>query len=121
MRFWQKFWPAAVLAISVTSYAGPSAQAPAGAPKDQPDQMERIKLPDYSAPALKGPNLQVYENNCLICHSARYVITQPDFSRSTWEKEVKKMVDAYGANISAADQLKIVDYLVAVRGAPKKK
>jgi uncharacterized protein (DUF697 family) len=41
---------------------------------------------------------------------------QPPFSRAVWEKEVKKMIDAYGATISDADQREIIDYLVAVRG-----
>ncbi|HZP22260.1 MAG TPA: hypothetical protein VFB04_02365 [Terriglobales bacterium] len=81
----------------------------------------RIKLPDYAGEVPKGPNVQVYESNCLLCHSARYVTTQPPFSAQTWEKEVKKMVDAYGANISEPDQHKIVEYLVAVRGVPESK
>jgi len=44
------------------------------------------------------------------------VTMQPPFSRAVWEKEVKKMIDAYGATIPDADQREIVDYLVAVRG-----
>ena len=41
---------------------------------------------------------------------------QPRFSKTVWQKEVKKMVDAYGASISEADQALIVQYLVAVNG-----
>jgi cytochrome c5 len=82
------------------------------------NQVVHITLPDYSGEVPEGPNEQVYGRNCLICHSARYLTTQPGFSRETWEKEVKKMVDSYGAAISEADQRKIVEYLVAVRGVP---
>jgi hypothetical protein len=46
---------------------------------------------------------------------------QPTFSRAVWEKEVKKMVDAYGASISAPEQQQIVEYLVAVRGPSESK
>ena len=63
-----------------------------------------------------GPNVQVYEKDCLTCHTARYVSMQPRFSKAVWQNEVKKMVDAYGAPIPEADQALIVEYLVAVRG-----
>ena len=62
------------------------------------------------------PNVQVYQKDCLICHSARYVAMQPRFSKTVWQAEVKKMADAYGAPISEADQALIVDYLVTVKG-----
>ena len=45
----------------------------------------------------------------------------PAFRKRVWEKEVKKMVDAYGAKIPDAEQKEIVDYLVAVRGASESK
>lgn len=41
---------------------------------------------------------------------------QPHFSRVVWEKEVKKMVDAYGAPINPQDQQQIVEYLVIIQG-----
>ena len=41
---------------------------------------------------------------------------QPHFSKTVWQNEVKKMVDAYGAPIPEADQALIVEYLVAVKG-----
>ncbi len=61
--------------------------------------------------------MQVYEKNCLLCHSARYVLMQPRFSKTQWQAEVKKMGDAYGASISPEDQALIVEYLVAVKGS----
>ncbi len=96
-----------------------SAQQPSGGKRSSDDQtsVSKIVLPQYAATIPPGPNVETYRNDCLTCHSARYVTMQPKFSRTVWEKEVKKMVDAYGASVPEADQQKIVDYLVAVRGA----
>jgi hypothetical protein len=41
---------------------------------------------------------------------------QPRFSQTVWEKEVKKMVDVYGAPIAPEEQKQIVEYLVAIKG-----
>ena len=60
--------------------------------------------------------MDLYRKNCLLCHTLLYVSMQPRFSKTVWQKEVKKMVDAYGASISEADQALIVQYLVAVNG-----
>ncbi len=120
MKNWRTFGTLILLTLSVTFAGGQSSQQSAAGKSTSasPDKIVRITLPDYSVQAPQGPNVDVFRNNCLICHSARYVTTQPGFPRSTWEKEVKKMVASYGANISEADQHKIVDYLVAVRGVP---
>lgn len=60
--------------------------------------------------------MDTFSNNCLLCHSARYVLMQPPLSKTVWQNEVKKMVQAYGASISDQDQAFIVDYLLAVNG-----
>ena len=78
--------------------------------------VQEITLPQYPPESPPGPNLEAFQEHCLLCHSARYVTMQPRFSRTVWEKEVKKMVDVYGAPITAAEQQQIVEYLVAVRG-----
>lgn len=109
----------AALFVICASSAGQSSGATARQSATGANPVEHITLPDYAGKVLPGPNVDVYRNNCLICHSARYVTTQPEFPRSVWTKEVKKMVDSYGAKVSDADQAKIVDYLVAVRGAPE--
>ena len=46
---------------------------------------------------------------------------QPRFPKTVWEKEVKKMVDAYGAPITAQEQAQIVEYLVAIKGPAESK
>ena len=109
---------ATCLTGTLTMYAQqPSARPPKSAAKANPSQVQSIVLPQYPPPIAVGPNVDTYRANCLICHTARYVSMQPSFSKTVWQNEVKKMVDAYGAPISEADQALIVEYLVAVKGA----
>ncbi|MGB7555490.1 MAG: hypothetical protein WBM04_14050 [Candidatus Korobacteraceae bacterium] len=109
----------AAMAMAITT-GGQSQPQTSGASKQAakngPSQLQRIVLPQYPGKIMQGPNVQVYEKDCLICHTARYVSMQPRFSKTVWQSEVKKMVDAYGAPISEADQALIVEYLVAVKG-----
>ncbi len=88
-------------------------------PTSDAASVNQIVLPEYPPDIPPGPHLDIFENNCLICHTARYVLMQPNFSKTVWQNEVKKMVQAYGATISERDQALIVDYLVAIRGAKK--
>jgi hypothetical protein len=80
------------------------------------NQVQHINLPQVPGDIPPGPNVEVYQKNCLICHSSRYVAMQPRFPKTVWQAEVKKMIDAYGASISEADQPLILEYLVAVKG-----
>jgi cytochrome c5 len=59
-----------------------------------------------------GNSADVINNNCLACHSAGMVLTQPRLSSAAWQAEVEKMRDTYKAPIAAADIPAIVDYLV---------
>jgi cytochrome c5 len=81
------------------------------------DGVHTIMLPAVANPELPdGPNKNVFEINCVLCHSLRYVTMQPPFSRKTWTAEVEKMKKVYGASIDDARMLEIVDYLISVRG-----
>src|SRR5271165_3003921 len=108
-----------LLTAAVAQQAGNS--APPKAAKAAKNPVQEISLPQYPPELPPGPNLDVFQNKCLLCHSARYVTMQPRFSRAVWEKEVKKMVDAYGASISAPEQVQIVEYLVAIKGPAESK
>lgn len=103
---------AACLVAQQSSHSSEAAQP-------DPHRVVKITLPDEPVAIPPGPHLETYEKNCLVCHSARYVTMQPKFPRATWENEVKKMVSAYGAKISDAEEREIVDYLVAVKGNGK--
>ena len=54
-------------------------------------------------------------NNCLACHSAGMVLTQPALQRAEWQSEVDKMRNTYKAPVEASDVPAIVDYLVALK------
>jgi hypothetical protein len=88
-------------------------------PSPQPDPlMHTLALPSDLSPELPdGAGRAELFGNCLRCHSSRYVTTQPRFGRKTWQAEVDKMKNVYGAPIPAEDASKIVDYLVATHGS----
>jgi mono/diheme cytochrome c family protein len=76
----------------------------------------KIELPEEIAVFKPGPGVEAAENNCLACHSADYINTQPTgsrFGRDFWAAEVTKMIKVYGAPIADDDAKKIVDYLAA--------
>ena len=56
---------------------------------------------------------------CGICHSLKYISSQPDFPRKTWDAEVHKMITKYNAPIDSVTGKKIVDYLVAIKSKPQ--
>ena len=80
-----------------------------GSVREMVIQLEEMKFPDYEGKA-------EFVSYCAICHSLRYIVTQPNFSRATWTAEVHKMTEKYGAPIDSATSSKIVDYLVAIKG-----
>ena len=74
------------------------------------------ELPKETAAFKPGPNLEVVQGNCGSCHSADYILTQPQgpsFKKAFWEAEVTKMIKVYGAPIDEKDVPKIVEYLTA--------
>lgn len=71
-------------------------------------------LPEETASFKPGPNADLVRDNCSGCHSADYILTQPQgekFKRDFWQAEVTKMITVFGAPIAAEDAPKIVDYL----------
>jgi mono/diheme cytochrome c family protein len=67
-----------------------------------------IGLPAETAALKPGPGAEQVAGQCLICHSADYITTQPrDKPLAFWKAEVEKMKKAYGAPI-ADDQIDAV-------------
>jgi len=79
--------------------------------------VHRISLPHDQAFAPPGPGREAFVTACVVCHSPRYITSQPQFSRAVWKGIVQKMIDAYGAHIAATQAAEIVEYLVATNGA----
>lgn len=70
---------------------------------------EEISLP-------QGEGKAEFEMYCGICHSLKYITSQPRFSREVWSAEVYKMIEKYGAPVDSANAEKITSYLVAMNG-----
>ena len=59
-----------------------------------------------------GPGLDKVEGNCSGCHSLDYVaMNSPFLNAASWDAEVAKMINAFGAPIDQADVKAIADYL----------
>lgn len=77
------------------------------------------KKPIETAKFLSGTNSVKAVSNCLICHSADYVSSQPPLSRTAWKSIVVKMQKVHGAPILDSEVDPIVDYLVRTYGTEK--
>ncbi len=64
----------------------------------------------------EAPGYKAFQNNCMSCHSARYVQMQPDLSEKTWMALVTKMQKSFGAPVPDSSVKEIVQYLVTIRG-----
>jgi len=62
----------------------------------------------------EGPGADVVNNNCLSCHSAGMILTQPRMPRAAWQAEVEKMRNTYKAPVDAKDVPVIIDYLASL-------
>lgn len=75
-----------------------------------------VTLPQSKRALPKGPGLETVQNNCLICHSAGMILTQPRMPKAAWQAEVAKMRNVYKAPVDEKDVASIIDYLTAVKG-----
>ena len=71
--------------------------------------------PDRDRSFPPGPGAEVISSNCVACHSAGMVLTQPALSRAAWDAEVHKMIATYKAPISEADAATIIAYLAQLK------
>ena len=98
-----------------------SAAAPAAATPDSVSgggttlRSVSVEFPDPARLFPGGDKAEAINNNCLACHSAGMVLTQPYLSRAEWQSEVDKMRNIYKAPIAAEDVPAIVDYLASRR------
>jgi hypothetical protein len=70
-----------------------------------------VDYPDPGRLFPGGDKANAINNNCLACHSAGMVLTQPRLSRSQWEAEVDKMRNIYKAPVDESDVPAIINYL----------
>src|SRR5207244_1094344 len=82
---------------------------------------ENLSLPPETATFKSGAGSEVAFAQCLLCHSADYVSTQPGLSRATWKAIVQKMREKYGAPLPENQIEPLLDYLTSNYGSNIKK
>ena len=63
----------------------------------------------YKIKMAKG--FSTVQANCLMCHSFGYILNQGPESKTFWKEKIHKMIHAFKAPISKADQKIILNYL----------
>ena len=69
-------------------------------------------LPPETATLQPGLGKELVNAQCLLCHSADYISTQPRLNRAQWKAGVLKMQQKYSAPIATNNVDALVDYLV---------
>jgi hypothetical protein len=120
---------AAVLAgvvLAIIGHPGPkdlpptaSASAPVStnAPQTFVLKSVSVELPTSDITFPGGAAADAINANCLSCHSAGMVLTQPNLAKATWAAEVDKMIHTFKAPIDSRNATTIVDYLSETKGA----
>ena len=80
-----------------------------------------ITLPPEPLKLKPGAGSELATGQCLVCHSAHYISTQPVFPRAFWKASVEKMQKKYGAPIPDNQVAPLVEYLVHTYGDEKGK
>ncbi|MFI5460986.1 MAG: hypothetical protein ACHRXM_36725 [Isosphaerales bacterium] len=105
---------AAYFSLPIAARPAASETRIAPAPPDSPVRAIILIHDEPDLPA--GPHRDAFVARCTFCHSPRLVANQPAFPREKWSEVVHKMVTAYGAPVTPAQEPQIVDYLMTYRG-----
>ena len=120
---------AAILAgvvLAIIGHPGPkdlplpaSASTPAttNAPQTFVLKSVSVELPTSDITFPGGAAADAINANCLACHSAGMVLTQPNLAKAAWSAEVDKMIHTFKAPINQGNATAIVDYLSETKGA----
>jgi len=77
----------------------------------------RIELPAETGTFKPGAGSELAQQQCVICHSADYVVIQPPGKPlAFWKAEVEKMKKVYGAQIPDDQVEPIAQYLARAYG-----
>jgi hypothetical protein len=76
-----------------------------------------VELPTSDITFPGGAAADAINANCLSCHSASMVLTQPNLAKAAWAAEVDKMIHTFKAPIDQGNAAAIVDYLSETKGA----
>lgn len=92
---------------------GPTAVSASGVTLES----ENVTLPASDRVFPGGEDATAINANCLTCHSAGMVMTQPNFTEAVWKAEVEKMRAAFKAPVDEDAVPAIVAYLAKTKGA----
>jgi mono/diheme cytochrome c family protein len=76
----------------------------------------KVALPENDEPFPPGIGADIAGSQCLICHSAGMVLTQPPLKKDEWRAEIMKMRSAYGAPIPDDQVDALSEYLKNING-----
>jgi mono/diheme cytochrome c family protein len=76
----------------------------------------RVELPAGDEPFPPGVGADIASSQCLICHSAGMVLTQPPLKKDEWRAEIIKMRSAFGAPIPDDQVDGLSEYLKNING-----
>lgn len=106
-----------VVIATQAGWAGPSDPSSTAAAGGVTLHSVSVDLPDSGRMFPGGSEADAINNNCLACHSAGMVLTQPRLSKSAWQAVVDKMRNTYKAPVAADDVPAIVEYLANLGNA----
>ena len=75
-----------------------------------------FKLPPETTKLKPGAGAELITAQCLVCHSADYISTQPRLTRAQWQATVTKMQQKYGAVVLSNNVPRLVEYLTVNYG-----
>ena len=78
----------------------------------------KIVLPPETSAFRVVPGAEIAMAQCLQCHSAEYITTQPRLGRNAWKASIEKMRAKYGAVVPSETEVALLEYLVGTYGTP---
>ena len=96
-----------------------SANADTAGRKDMPSRqwaIVKVELPASDESFPPGIGADIASSQCLICHSAGMVLTQPPLKKDEWRAEIMKMRSSYGAPIPEDQVDRLAEYLKNISG-----
>ena len=96
-----------------------TARADAAAKKDAASRLGaivKVELPSSDESFPPGVGADIASSQCLICHSAAMILTQPPLKRDEWRAEITKMRTVYGAPMPQDQVDALSEYLKNING-----
>jgi mono/diheme cytochrome c family protein len=103
-------------AVALWSWARADSAAAKKDAAPRPWTIVRVELPASDKSFPPGIGADVASSQCLNCHSAGMVLTQPPLKKDEWRAEIMKMRSTYGAPIPEDQVEGLAEYLKNING-----